>query len=97
MRKTAKALDDRCMSACIVYEAFQVSILFEKAKQAERALLIGERFAVLEREVEKYPRQGRNLIIKSRRNGRFCTSQRFGVAGEALRRGAKHVARELIE
>ena len=61
------------------------------------ALLVGERFAVLERQVDELFLDGQQATVEALRHRMLRGRERERVCGERARRAAEHVARELVE
>jgi hypothetical protein len=75
-----------------------VVLLFaQRAHQLAGALLIGERFAVLEGQIGEYFFHPQPVALVAGGEGVARGGERQAIGGERLRRAAEHVARELVE
>src|SRR5262245_29444101 len=93
MWKTSEAPDDFGMQFC---PAGKVGIA-ERAHQCDGALLVGEAFGVLERQIEEQALGRRDLSVESAHDCASGRGARKRIGRESIRLAAEHVARKLIE
>src|SRR5258705_9045363 len=93
MRETSEAPDDFCMQLC---PAREVGIV-ERAHKRDGALLVGEVFGVLERQIEEQALGRWDLSVESARDCASGHGARKRIGRESIGVAAEHVAWKLIE
>src|SRR4051812_21338587 len=93
MRETSEAPDDFGMQLC---PAREVGIV-ERAHERDRALLVGEAFGVLERQIEEQALGRRDLSVESAHDCSSGCGARKLIGRESIGLAAEYVAWKLIE
>jgi hypothetical protein len=92
VREAAEALDDLAVPDCIA-QLLRVEILHQLAAQD----LVGERLAVLERQVGEKLLRLRQRLVPAALEDHARRRERLGIRREGPRLAAEHVARKLVE
>ena len=98
MREAAETGDDFMVTAGVIKKAVAPWMFGgQRGKQRQRTLLIGQRFAVFERQIDEDFFDGQERPVPAFADGRHGQLQRLRIAGECPGVAAKEVARELVE
>jgi len=97
VREAAEALDDFEVQPRHVPIARASGDRRQRQQEVQPALLIGQRLAVFERQVEEHPPGRRHRLVEAAGERPVGRRQRQVVAGEGARCAAEDVARHLVE